>query len=232
MKLTSTLMFAVATITMASAQTSRSEVGALTSIISRTTTEQGTALVKGLTALENKGNASRDRLSWPSAWDLLLGATEGTDREQLRGLKQSADSFDLESIAILVRDAYFGGLDDGGKAGETLARFTPDAIGMGKNATGGTVRVPEEMILINVKSKLPAGPAATFERVLREQEKAGRTEGYPNWGYKNCEKILVEALGTDGKTEFVSAWKGMSYDDREVCLQLLRDAFLRGLADR
>ncbi len=225
-------MVAVATIGMAAAQTSRSEVGALISVMSRTTPDQSIALIKGLTALENKGNSSGLRLSWPGAWDLLLGATSGEDRDQLQGLKKSAASFDRESIAILVRDAYFGGIDDGSTTGDTLSRFTPESIRMGMKYSVDRTRVPEEIILMNLKAKMPMGPAATFEGVLREQEKAGRTEGYPNWGYKNSEKILVEALGTDGKTEFVSVWKALSYDDREVCLQLLRDAFLRGLADR
>jgi len=232
MKLISTLMLAPVAMSLAFAQTARSEAGAIASVISRTTPERANALIKGLGALENKGNTGRGELSWPNAWDLLLKSVEGPDRDAITGLKGSVDSFDAESIAILVRDAYFGGIDDDGTVGATLARFTPAAIATTKNAPVGTVLVPEEVILVNIKSKLPAGAASTFERVVREQEKAGRTEGYPNWGYKNAEKILVEALDNDGKDEFIAAWKGLSYDDREVCLQLIRDAFLRGLADR
>jgi hypothetical protein len=232
MKLISTLMLAPVALSIAFAQTARSEAGALASIVSRTTTEQANALVKGLGALENKGNSNRAEMSWPGAWDLLIKASEGSDRDAIMALKKSVDSFDAESIAIMVRDAYFGGIDDDGTSGQTLSRFSPDKMAMTGNAPMGTVLVPEEVILMNLKAKMPAGAAATFERVVREQEKAGRTEGYPNFGYKNAEKILVTALGNDGKDEFVSAWKSMPYDDREVCLQLIRDAFLRGLADR
>jgi hypothetical protein len=215
---------------MALGQTARSEAGALASIISRASSEQANALVKGLTALEKKGTGTSNS-SWPGAWDLLLATSQGSDRAALAAFRESANSFDVESVAILVRDAYFGGIDDDGTSGRTLGRFSPAAIDSTKGAPVGRVLVPEEVILVNLKSKMPAGAAATFERVVRGQEKAGRTEGYKNYGYINAEKILVAALNGDGSDAFVSAWKSLSYDDREVCLQLIRDAFLGGLHD-
>ena len=230
MKLFSTAMLIAAVATMALGQTARSEAGALASIISRASSEQANALVKGLTALEKKGTGTSNS-SWPGAWDLLLATSQGSDRAALAAFRESANSFDVESVAILVRDAYFGGIDDDGTSGRTLGRFSPAAIDSTKGAPVGRVLVPEEVILVNLKSKMPAGAAATFERVVRGQEKAGRTEGYKNYGYINAEKILVAALNGDGSDAFVSAWKSLSYDDREVCLQLIRDAFLGGLHD-
>ena len=230
MKLFSTAMLIAAVATMALGQTARSEAGALASIISRASSEQANALVKGLTALEKKGTGTSNS-SWPGAWDLLLATSQGSDRAALAAFRESANSFDVESVAILVRDAYFGGIDDDGTSGRTLGRFSPAAIDSTKGMPVGRVLVPEEVILVNLKSKMPAGAAATFERVVRGQEKAGRTEGYKNYGYINAEKILVAALNGDGSDAFVSAWKSLSYDDREVCLQLIRDAFLGGLHD-
>ena len=230
MKLLSTAMLFAAVAATALGQTARSEAGALASIISRASADQANALVKGLNALENKAGGATNS-SWPGAWDLLLSTSEGSDRAALAAFKESANSFDVESVAILVRDAYFGGIDDDGTKGRTLSRFSPAAIASTKGAPVGRVLVPEEVILTNIKAKMPAGAAATFERVVRGQEKAGRNEGYRNYGYINAEKILVAALNGDGSNDFVSAWKSLSYDDREVCLQLIRDAFLGGLHD-
>jgi hypothetical protein len=215
---------------MSMAQTSRSEVGAIVSILSRLNADQGRSLIKGLGAVETAGRENKTSFSLPAAWDLLMQGVDGSDRQNIESIRGSAGSFDRESIAILVRDAYLSGVDDSGSMSQTLGRFSDANMMATGGKPAGTNRVVEHVIVDNLASKMSATSAGEFRRVVAALEKKAKT-GYDNFGYKNAEAILVMELDADKRSTFVSEWKTWDIADREAILSIIRDAFLGGLED-
>jgi hypothetical protein len=232
MKIVKTLLLAAIAATLvvpqiSVAQTSRSEAGALASILSRLTPNEGKALLKGLRRLEE--GTSNEVMSQRNAWDFMLRTADADDRSVLTDLWKNAGSFDRESIAILARDAVMNGLDDDGSK-RTLAMFSDERMAMTANSPMGMVMVPDRVILATLVRKLSDANGKELERVVAKLEKAAQGN-FENYGYYNTQKILVDNLSDGGRAAFVSEWKTLDIADREAILSIVRDAMFGGLDD-
>ena len=71
-------------------QTSRSEVGAIVSVLSRLSDSQGRALIRALGAVQEARKADKGSFSLPSAWDLLMNAAFSADKSEIKAIMNSA----------------------------------------------------------------------------------------------------------------------------------------------
>jgi len=191
--------------------------------MSRLSATQAQALVRSLSAVEAAGKARKSTFSLPAAWDMLADNASASDKSEIAAIRNSAGSFDRESIAILVRDAFLSGMDDDGMS-MTLTQFKEGGKPFGEN------RVPERNIIDNLSRKMSNTGAEAFRSMVAKLEKK-RVENKPNYGFFNAELILVAELDSDKKDAFVSDWKKLDYSDKEAILSIIRDAFLGGLED-
>jgi len=207
----------------------RSEAGAITSILSRLSADEGRALLHTLLNLENKnvdGDASR-AYGFAVTEEIIIGNTDPDKRETVRGAWSKMGNFDKESFTILARDAYFGGIDDGQPRGALLNKFLSDR----NMRPFGTNVMPEQVILNNLVSKMDNRSGELFRNAIVALDRRGLAGEFRNFGYVNAEQTLVAAIPEGDRETFVGSWARLDYSDREACLTLVRDAALGGLAD-
>ncbi|RYG43167.1 hypothetical protein EON79_17510 [bacterium] len=219
-----------ATSSVTAMSTSRSEVGAIASILSRLNDSQGRIVVRVLENLENRGNATTASAAYGmmATEKLLLDNVDASDHDAFASTWGAMNSFDKESLAILARDAYFGGINDDGSTfggGRALSFFAPGSTPRPQDLS----MMPEQRIIENLAIKLGDQGQVMVDAIMKIQEMGGK--GMSTLSYMNAEKTLVEAIDADKRDAFVSKWKSLDYSDREAVATIVRDAYYGGIAD-
>jgi len=212
--------------------TSRSEGGAIISILSRLNAEQGQAVLRTLDALENKAASMPGRnTGFVNTQRMILEAVPTADEAAFRSAWTGMSSFDKESLAILARDAYFAGLTDGEGGQSRPLRFATEATSTTPYwvPTAATVR-PEWRILDSLSGKLSDQNGQILRTALERIDMRGQNER--NLGFQNAQTLLLNTIGGADRDAFVQGWKGLDYSDREAILTLVRDAALGGINDQ
>lgn len=207
----------------------RSEAGAITSILSRRSAEEGRALLHTLLNLENKnvdGDASR-AYGFAVTEEIIVGNTDADKRDMVRNAWSGMSNFDKESFTILARDAYFGGIDDGQPRGAMLNKFLSDP----NMKPFGTNVMPEQVILNNLVSKFSSSNGELYRSAIVALDRRGMAGEFRNFGFVNAEQTLLDAIPEADRESFRGAWTMLDYSDQEACLTLVRDAALGGIAD-
>lgn len=211
--------------------TSRSEVGAIASILSRLNDEQGRTVIRVLESLENKGNAEGATAAYGmmNTEKLLLDNVQPVDSATFSAAWSGMGSFDKESLAILARDAYFGGINDDGTmlngGGRALAFFAPGTTPRPQD--GNTM--PEKRIIDTLSMKFGDQGDVLVAAFMKIDSEG--TKGMNTLSYVDAEKVLVWAIDEDKRDAFVAKWKTMDYSDREAVATIVRDAYYGGIAD-
>ncbi|CAN5729788.1 hypothetical protein BH11ARM2_BH11ARM2_31040 [soil metagenome] len=210
--------------------TSRSEVGAIASILSRLNDEQGRVVIRILESLENKGNTDKSTPAYGmmNTEKLLLDNVQDADRATFDSAWSGMGSFDKESLAILARDAYFGGINDDGtmiSGGRALSFFAPGTTPRPQDGNS----MPEMRIIWNLSMKM-GDQGDVFKEAIMKIDAEG-SKNMRTLSYVNAEKVLVDAIDADKRDAFVAKWKTLDYSDREAAATIVRDAYYGGVAD-
>ncbi|RYG37092.1 hypothetical protein EON81_07740 [bacterium] len=219
-----------ATSSVTAMSTSRSEVGAIASILSRLNEGQGRIVVRILENLENRGNSIGASAAYGmmNTEKLLVENVEASDKDAFVSTWSAMNSFDKESLSILARDAYFGGINDDGSTfggSRALTFFAPGSSPRPQDLS----MMPEQRIIENLAMKLGDQGEVMVAAVMKIQDMSGK--GMATLSYMNAEKTLVEAIDTDKRDAFVAKWKTLDYSDREAIATIVRDAYYGGIAD-
>jgi hypothetical protein len=211
--------------------TSRSEGGAILSILSRLNSEQGQAVLRTLDALENKAATMKGRnTGFANTTRMILDAVPAADASAFRSAWEGMSSFDKESLAILARDAYFGGLaDEQGGQSRPLRFATEATTAVPYEIPMAATIKPEWRILDNLASKMSAEHNQILRRALEQIDMRGQRER--NLGFKNAQTLLLNTISGSDRESFAQGWKSLDYSDREAILTLVRDAALGGVND-
>lgn len=246
--------------------TSRSETGAIVSILSRLTPDEGRVVVEALNNLDQHNAAGGHAMRFATRNEgkrgtlpLFLNAVDGQDQQTLRDAWHHMGSFDHESVLILARAAYFGGLDGGPNASESERplRFftdgnqnwsnggaaanttTPGAASVDSNGAAtaagtmtpvGTYQVPEWNIVDTLAGKLGAEGDA-FRAAIQKINGEGSGQTARTLSFRSAQQVLMDAMDSSQRDAFMQAWNGLDYDDQEAAATIVRDAYFGGIND-